>query len=126
VKPGIWRAAQSVLVVLIALALLVAAMTPPVIGLGYLLISGTACVATWRLRTGATIVIPAIGAILLLGLAFTPPLINLALCDVPHICRTASSIDAAQGLSWIFGLVWSLGLALAFGLAIRSRSRNLS
>ena len=122
-KVLMWRSAQGTLAVLIALAFLVGAMTPYQISLGYFLISGAACIAAWRLRVGATVVLPATGAGLLLVLAFTPPLINLALCAYPHICQTQSSVEAARGLSLWLGLMWSVGLALAFGLTLGSRGQ---
>jgi hypothetical protein len=124
VKLLMWRSAQGTLAVLIALALLVGAMTPYQISLGYFFISGAGCIVTWRLRVGATVALSATGAGLLLVLAFTPPLINLALCTYPHICQTQNSVDAARALSLWLGLIWSVGLALAFGLTLGSRGQK--
>ena len=118
-----WPSAQGVLAALILLAFLQGAVMAPRTGLGYILVVGAACIVAWRLRVGTSLVIPGIGAILLLILAFTPPLINLALCAYPHICRTPSSIEAATGLSLTLGLVWSAGLAVAFGSALKSRAK---
>ena len=122
-KTGMWRSAQGILAVLIALAFVVAAITPYQISLGYFLISGAACIVAWRLRVETGIAVPSVAALVLLGVAFTPPLMNLALCSYPHICRTQSSVEAARGLSLSLGLVWSHGLILAFGLALGSRGQ---
>lgn len=122
----LWPSAQAVLAALIVLAFLQAAVLAPRTGLGYILIVGAACIVAWRLRVGTSLVIPGIGAILLLVLAFTPPLMNLALCANAHICRTPSSIEAARGLSLMLGLVWSAGLAVAFGSALKSRAKALA
>lgn len=119
-----WRSAQGVLAVLVALAFLVAAMTPYQVSLGYFLNSAAAFIVAWRLRVGAGIAIPSVAAFLLIGLAFAPPLMNLALCSYPHICRTQSSVEAAEKLAVSLGLVWGLGLTLAFGLALGSRGQS--
>lgn len=119
-----WRSAQVVLAVLVTLAFLVAAMTPYQISLGYFLISAAACIVAWRLRVGTGIAIPSVAALLLIGLAFAPPLMNLALCSYPHICQTQSSVEAAEKLSVSLGLVWSLGLTLTFGLVFGSRGQS--
>jgi hypothetical protein len=109
------------LAALIVLAFLLGAMMPPRISLGYFLILAAAYVVAWRLRVGTNTIIPGVGAMLVPALAFTPPLINFALCEYPHICQTPDSVEAAWGLSLTLGIMWCVGLALAFGLTVISR-----
>ncbi|MDQ3125776.1 MAG: hypothetical protein M3Q74_09250 [Pseudomonadota bacterium] len=120
-KMRFWHLAQAILAALIVLAFLLGAMMPPRIGLGYFLIVGAACIVAWRLHVGTNIMIPCVGAVFVLVLAFTPSLINFTLCTHPHICQTPDSMEAAWGLSLTLGIMWCVGLAAAFGLAFMSR-----
>ena len=107
---------------LIGAALLLAAMSSPSAGLGYLAVALAACVFSGVVKRRARLgIIPALVAPVLIAAAFIPSMIPYAICRYDHICRGPGDLERAMSLATIIGVPVAVVILSLIVLSLLSR-----
>jgi len=117
-----WSAAVVCMTLLISAALLLAAMSPPSAGLGYLVVAVAACVFAGMLKQRARVGITSfMVALVLIAAAFIPSMIPYAVCRYDHICRAPGDLERSMSLATIIGVPVALAILALMVLSLSAR-----
>ena len=120
-----WPAAIVCMTLLIGAALLLAAMSAPSAGLGYLVLALAACVHAGLLKQRARIGISsALVALGLIAAAFIPSMMPYAVCRYDHICRAPGDLERAMSLTAIIGVPVALVILTLMVLSLLAREKQ--
>ena len=107
---------------LLGTALLLAAMSAPSAGFGYLILAVAACVHASLLKQRARIgITSALVALVLIAAAFIPSMLPYAVCQYDHICRAPGDLERAMSLATIIGVPVALVVLILMVLSVLAR-----